>query len=234
MNDKSLEFLTLFNQLETELKRKLHKDNYVNFSRLIEEASENNSFIRKNKNLINTLSDLRNVIVHQEGNLITAIPTDDGIEALKKIFQNYTQPKTVYSICKHEVLSILAEQKLDEALRIMGRHGFSQLPVLEDKVFAGILTGNVITRFLASRVDKQGDLFVDVGEIQVLEVLKYQQTYDQVKFIPKEMTTFDLIEIIIHAPSPTGVYFITENGQQSEKIISICTHGDFPKIWATL
>lgn len=234
MNEKSLDFLQLFNQLESELKRRMHKDNYVNFSRLIDEASESNIFIRKNKSLINTLSDLRNVVVHQEGKLVTAIPTDEGMRALESIYDNYTKPKTVSSICKHEVLSILSEQKLDEALRIMGRHGFSQLPVLEEKVFVGILTGNVITRFLASRVDKKGDLVVDVGEIEVSEVLEYQQTFDQVKFIAKDMSTIELVEIITHEPSPTGVYFVTENGQRNEKILSICTHGDFPRIWETL
>jgi len=234
MNEQALEFLTLFNTFESELKRRLRKESYVNFSRLIEEASQTEVVIRQNKSLINTISDLRNVVVHQEGNLITAIPTREAIDSLKSILQKYTQPKTVYSICHQEIVSIHATQKLDEALRIMSRRGFSQLPVLEDKVFVGILTGNVITRYVAQSVDVKGELVIDTSKIAVSEVLNYQKNHDEVRFISKSMTTYELVEIITHQPSPSGVYFITETGSKSERILSICTHGDFPAIWDTI
>jgi predicted transcriptional regulator len=234
MNELAFEFLKLFNAFESELKRRLRKDNFVNFSRLIDEASEHDVFIRRNKSLLGTISDLRNVVVHQEGQMITAIPTTEAIEALRSIYKKYTEPKSIYSICKQEVIGINASQKLDEALRIMGRRGFSQLPVLEDRMYVGILTGNAITRYVASGVDVKGELIIDTSKIAVSEVLRYHKNHDDVRFIAKSMTTYELVEIITHDPSPTGVYFITETGSKLERILSICTHGDFPAIWKTL
>lgn len=234
MNELAIEFLKVFNAFETELKRRLHKDNYVNFSRLIDEASETDFLIRRNKSLINTISDLRNIVVHQEGQLITATPTLDAVDALKNIYTKYINPKQIFSICRHEVISIHASQKLDEALRIMSRHGFSQLPVLEDKVYIGMLTGNVITRYVASGIDTKGELVIDTRQIAVSDVLKQQKATDDVCFIAKTMSTHELVDIITHKPSPTGVYFITDTGSKGERILSICTHGDFPAIWDTI
>lgn len=231
MDDKTEKFLHLFNTLEGALKESLNKNIYYSFSKLLADESKKDIYIKKHKEVLEKISTLRNVLVHEEGNAIIAVPTDETINILETIVNRYTKPKLVYELCNDKVSSIKNVQTLKEALTIMEKRGFSKLPVYEDGRCIGLLTGNMISRWLRQNLENQLQLDDLLIKTLIEDVIAYQKEKDHIKFIPKSINVNEFLTLIVKEPSPSGVYIMTEHGLDSEKPVSIITSFDFPVIY---
>lgn len=231
MDHKTERFLQLFNSLEGALKASLHFNNYMSFSKLIYEVSKRDAYIKKNKEILEDIGALRNVLVHEEGNVIIATPTDETLNILVEIVDHYTKPKLVYDLCNEKVMTIKSLQTLKEALSLMEIKGFSKLPVYEDGRCIGLLTGNMIARWLRQHLDDQSRLSDLLNRTLIKTVMDYQTNKDQVRLIPRNINVNEFITLAAHNPSPSGVYILTENGLDSEKPLTIITSYDYPKIY---
>ena len=231
MNYKTEQFLQLFNTLENALKTNLRKDSFTPFSRLLFEAAKRDQFIKRNKEILDDISDLRNVLVHQEGNIIIATPSDETIEILTTIVNRYTKPILLMDLCDQQVISIRTDKSLKEALTIMYKSDFSKIPVYDGKVCIGLLTGNMISRWLQKNVDTKQATDRLLSDTLIQEVMTYQKEKDGISYLPRDMNVNEFMNLANQKPSPSGVYMITQHGNNTEKPLGIITNYDYPRIF---
>ncbi len=175
MHIKTEEFLEIFNRLEDDFHLKLHKNAHISIGLLVNEAAKRDPYIRKKRMVLKSLIDLRNVLVHEEGNAIYAIPSDEALTALKEIQEEYHKPRKVYDLLKKPVERVEANQRLSYVLGLMKETNFSQLPAYDGDRFIGLVNGNVISRWLASNLDMGGNLIKNLGSVDIRHVLDFQE-----------------------------------------------------------
>lgn len=231
MNHKTELFLQLFNTLENALKINLKKDSYTPFSRMLFEAAKRDQFLKKNKDILDDISDLRNVLVHQEGNIIIATPSDETIEILSAIVDRYIRPRLLIELCDQQVIYIRTEKSLREALMIMEKSDFSKIPVYDENGCIGLLTGNMISRWLRKNIDSKEATEQLLDETCIKDVMTYQKDKDGISYLPREMNVNEFMNLASQNPSPSGVYMITHHGRNTERPLGIITNYDYPKIF---
>lgn len=234
MNEKTIEFLGLFNMIESALKdaaAREGKEIYMSFSKALNEVSKRDVYIKKNREILESIGSLRNVLVHEQGNVIMATPSDETIRILAAIVERYTKPPLVYELCREKVYCIKGQQTLKEALTIMEEKGYSKLPVYQNNRCVGLLTGNMIARWLRIHRESQEVIKELLHKTLIEDVLTYQKEKDQIRFIAKSVNVNEFMNIVKHQPSPSGVYLITPKGDDKERPIGIVTSYDFPRLY---
>ena len=223
-------FLEQFNRLESTLKRKLGKDKYTPFSQLLREAAGKDSFIRHNRTLLESLSDLRNVLVHKEGNEIIAVPTDEAVAKLMAIADTYSKERTVLEVSQRKVITAKGDMAFFDALKLMKTHNYTKIPVYEDGLYQGLLSGNVVTRWFTGNLDGHGKVMANLSGVRVSDVISTGGKTGQVRFVPKDTEVFEFLQISNRKPSKSGVYIITHHGSRDEKPLGIITAYDYAKL----
>ena len=224
-------FLEIFSAIEKKLKTITNLDRQSSFYQLVENASRKHPAIRHYKDDLKEYADLRNAIVHErsDGHVI-AEPNEQSVRQLEKIKNNLIKPPRVYPNFQAKVLSFEIKESIGEAVKAMSENSFSQVLIFKNGKFEGILTANTVTRWLGANVKE--DVF-SLSETTIDLVLKYAENFEKCKFIPKNQSVFDTINLF-HETENEGcrleAAFITENGKNSEKIIGIVTLADFPKL----
>ncbi len=234
MNQNTETFIETFNQLEMALKNRLGKTRFTPFHILLKEASSRDSFIRFHRSLLESFSDLRNVLVHKEGNTIIAIPSDEAVQRLTAIVSKYTEAKSVYDVCHKQVIITTPTKSLQHALKLMKRHDYTKIPVYEGNNYKGLLSGNVITRWFTSHVNDEGKVLEDLNQVKVADLIEEGNRQGQVRFVAKGMDVFEFVHLNERKPSKSGVFILTEHGNSNEKAMGIVTAYDYQRILESL
>lgn len=227
----SEKFLDIFAAIEKQLKKITKFNNKTQFSLLVDEASRKSSTAKRYKDDLKEFADLRNAIVHErsDGHVI-AEPNKQAVTEIERIKNYLIEPPSVYPAFKADILSFDSKRPIGEAVKAMHAHSFSQISILENNKFKGILTANTVTRWLGANV--KDDLF-SLSETTINSVLEYTENFEQFNFIPKNQSVFDTINLF-HEAENNGfrleAAFITEHGKKTEKIIGIVTLADFSKL----
>jgi predicted transcriptional regulator len=136
----------------------------------------------------------------------------------------------VIPLFSRKVYSVLIDDSIGEALKIMYDYSFSQLPVYKDNRFYDLLTTNTITRWLGSCVDD--DIF-SLKDTKIIEVLKFTEVPDNYFFLNAEAPLTDALERFNEFEAigkPLDAILITDNGTPTGAPLGIITSTDFPKI----
>ena len=224
-------FLAAFSVIEKQLKKITKSDNKTSFYQLIENATHKHPVVRHYKEDLKEYADLRNAIVHErsDGHVI-AEPNEKAVTQLDKIKNNLIAPPCVYPTFQANVLSFDINKPVGDAVEAMKKNSFSQVVISQNREFESLLTANTITRWLGSNIKE--DMF-SLSETTIGSILKYAEDFEKYKFIPKNQSIFETINLINKTEKKgcrLEAAFITENGEKSEKIIGIVTIADFPKL----
>lgn len=230
MNPQTEKFIEQFNMLEEALAKNLNKNRHVPFSHMVYELSSRDMFVKRHKSLLEDLGDLRNVLVHKEGNEVIAVPSEAAVDKLERIVKAYTKPQTLYSMINHSVKVVRVTDSLAEALIVMKANDYTKIPVYDGDEFKGLLSGQALSKWLTFTIREDGIINEQLRDITVAEILKISGRKNEVKFLPRDMTVMEFMGIHINARPKSGVYLMTEHGKQSQKPIGIVTVYDYPRI----
>ena len=117
---------------------------------MVRRSAEKNAVVRRYENELTDYARLRNAIVHQstDGRVI-AVPCDDVVEDILRIERQLCTPPTVgEKLREKQVTSIDAAISLRQAVLLIARTGYSNLPVYEGKRMVGILNNRRIIKAL--------------------------------------------------------------------------------------
>ena len=176
-------------------------------------------------------SDLRNAIVHEriDGRVI-AEPNDYAVAELKKIYDKISTPKKMIEICNHSVKTLSPNDSLSEALSLMNKHDFSQVPIYDNGVFVGMLNPTAISTWMG-KIMLNGS--INISEVIIKDVLVHKRTSRITLFRPKDVDVYEVLEIYKEYAIKTDridAIIITENGKKTDKPLTIVTDHDILEI----
>ena len=176
-------------------------------------------------------ADLRNAIVHElsDGHVI-AEPNERAVHDIQRIELLILNPRTVIPLFQQKVQSLEESSSIGQAVSLMHKHSFSQIPITTSGTYLALLSANTIARWLGSQVDD--DVF-SVDETTIGEVLKYAEDTEDHTFMSKGSTLFQVLECFDdfeRRGKRLEAVLITEKGNKSEALLGILTVFDLPKV----
>ena len=145
-------FLSAFNDIEKQLKKKLNLQRHENFTGMLHQLEPKNAFVRRYMNDLLEFAELRNAIVHsRNGDEVIAYPAEKAVKALEEIRDRFLNPEIINSKFRKTVITIPAEEKLSVALRLFQQYDISQVPIVKGKEVVEIINGNTVARWLSKQ-----------------------------------------------------------------------------------
>jgi predicted transcriptional regulator len=222
-------FLDAYAQIEHELKKELNLKRHVRFYELLDLACKKNPVVRRYKFDLQEYGDLRNAIVHNRGGgKVIAQPNDDTVKKIERIAGLLTKPPRVISFFQKEVITVAAEEPLSKALRLLDRYNYSQLPIIKKDVIAGLLTSNMIVRWMAAALEND---CIGLQEVCVRDLLSFSGKKDNYKIVAAMTSLYEVQDLFCLYQAKAHkleAVLITRNGRPEEKILGIITNLDLP------
>ena len=225
------EFINSYNKIDAQLRDLYGFKPSQSFTDVIRRSAEKNSVIRKYENDLTDYARLRNAIVHQstDGQII-AVPCDEVVEQIKLIERLVCTPPTIgETLQEKRIVSIEAELSLRQAVLLISRTGYSNLPVYRGKRMIGIINNRRIIRELGEAIQRGLNTDVWLSETPVEAVLSETDLFVYYKYLGKKNTQQDILTAFEENKKLLAVA-VSENGKIGERIVNFVTPADLVRI----
>jgi predicted transcriptional regulator len=217
-------FLDHYNELDKLFAKILNQDRYVSFSQRISELVPKNPVVRRYKDDLYQLGNLRNAIAHQsKGGIPIADPYQETVELIESILQEFKNPKRVISAFQFDVFCVNSDTTLIILLQETNAKDFSQAPILDaDGKVIEVISTNTISRWLFSEYKNQ---LIDLTKAKISDLMPNIETYGNYALITRNTTIYEAAEIYLkksrEKKSKLDCLIITESGKPTEKLMGI-------------
>ena len=210
-------FLNAYNKIDQTLRAVYDLKRSLNFSEVIRKTVQYNAVVRKFEDDLIDYGRLRNAIVHKGGaNFVIAEPHVSVVEKMEHIAALISTPPRAYDkVATREVLCIDHNITLGEAMQLMSRSGYSNLPIYEDKKLVGVLNGQRLVNVLGFKLEEGLNLQDYVNSTRVCDIIdelensKYYVVENEELTLEKALNLFEtnrkLLAILI-TKKGDGVY----------------------------
>lgn len=222
------EFLTTFNRIDEILRRKTGlRDRSKVFSHVLDAFGRQEPAMKSWLRRLRGYADLRNTIVHDRHQRyeFIAYPSRNTLLDLQRLEKQLEAPLRVEEVFLRDVYVLSPDDSVDQVLAAVADDDFTQFPVYEaDGAFAGLLTGNGLTRWLATRPggDKQ---LIDWSEHTVADVLAFEEELQTCDFVARTVPVRDVLHAFRDLPSLEAL-LVTHSGDPKQVPIGIITLED--------
>lgn len=217
-------FLDYYNELDQAFAKTLGQFEYESYSSRLRQLISQNPVVRRYKDDLYQLGNLRNAITHQsKGGVPIAEPFEETVFLIQKILAEFKNPKRVIPAFQFEVFAVTPDIPLINLLQEMKRQNFSQAPILDavGKVIEVIST-NTISRWLFAEYDNQ---LIDLTAAKISDMMPHIETKENYTLISRNTTVYEAAEIYLkkskEKKSQLDCLIITQNGKPSEKLMGI-------------
>ncbi len=225
-------FLNAYSSIEHEMERILNIKEHRRFFELVDKSARLNPVIDQYRFDLKEYSELRNAIVHDRINgEIIAIPTDAAVESIERIAALLLQPPTVAPIFLKEVLVLQASDPVEKAVRELSRHSYTQVPVIKEGRMLGLLTSNMIVKWMGSSIDDDSFSLDRVSLLEVIKAAGHEKNYHIVSVQHSLLEIPDLFYKWQQQGKKLEAVLISETGDAGEKFLGIITNRDLPAIY---
>lgn len=224
-------FINSYNKIDSQLRDLYGFKPSQPFTDVVRRSAEKNAVVRKYENDLADYARLRNAIVHQstDGRVI-AVPCDDVVERIQLIEKLLCEPPTVGETLKDKrIVSIEAEISLRQAVLLMARTGFSNLPVYRGKRLEGIINNRRVLRELGEVLARGESADAWLSQTAVSDILSETDTAVYYKFLAKSDTLQTVADAFEENRKLLAVC-VTEHGRPFERIFNFITPADLPRI----
>lgn len=156
----------------------------LTFYALVAEASKRSNIARYYSASLREYADLRNAIVHDSSGLPIAEPHAETVSKLMGILHELTKPNSLQAFTG--VQHCGPHEEIGDVARRMRDGRFSQMPVYSTAV-SGLLTGETIARWLASRLERDQILMSE----KVSAVMEHTEDPDNYVILARHDTVYD-------------------------------------------
>ncbi len=225
------EFIASYNKIDSQLREIYGFKPSQSFTDVVRRSAEKNTVVRKYENELADYARLRNAIVHQstDGRII-AVPCDDVVENIRLIERLLCSPPTVGETLEDKrIVSIEAELSLRQAVILMARTGYSNIPVYRGKRMIGIINNRRVLRELGDVLAQGRSADAWLAETPVADILAESDLFVYYKYIGKK----DSVQAIVDAFEENRKLLavcVSENGRAGERIVNFVTSADLPRI----
>lgn len=229
------EFLTAFNRIERELKRRTGLADHEGFKTAAHRFADRHRWWRGDLEAMLAFSDLRNVIVHDryERFAYLSIPSQDVLNEIGAIHDRLVEPVRADEAFRRDVVAVDMADPLSDVLATIRDRSITQFPVYDAGAFEGLLTAAGIVRWLAATFDAPQEPPHDLAQEPlrafaartVADVLTVQKDRRDWIFVARDVPALEVVEAFIDAPRLEAV-LITEHGRHDQGLLGIATTSD--------
>lgn len=228
-------FLNAYNNIDQQLRTLYDLKRSLNFSEVIRKTVQLNSVVRKYEDDLIDYARLRNAIVHKGSNtFVIAEPHEKVVEEMEHIASLISTPPLAYDkIATHEVLCIDEDISIAEAMQIMSRSDYSNLPVYHNKTLLGVLNGQRLVNALGYKLEDNINLDDYLKNTQVKDIVAEmgETTY---YIVEDEDLTLERALDLFEKNKKLLVILITKKGGGAYPPLGIITNSDIIDIQKVL
>lgn len=225
------EFIASYNKIDSQLREMYGFKPSQSFTDVVRRSAEKNAVVRRYENELADYARLRNAIVHQstDGRII-AVPCDDVVENIRLIERLLCSPPTVGETLEDKrIVSIEAELSLKQAVMLMARTGYSNIPVYRGKRMIGIVNNRRVLRELGDVLAQGRGADRWLSETPVADILAESDLFVYYKYLGKKDSLQAVVEAFEENRKLLAVC-VSENGRAGERIVNFVTSADLPRI----
>ncbi len=229
--DNAKTFLNSYNKIDAQLRELYNFKPAQSFTDVVRRSAEKNTVVRKYENDLADYARLRNAIVHQstDGRVI-AVPCDDVVENILHIEKLLCSPPTIgETLPEKKVVSIEAELSLRQAVLLIARTGYSNLPVYRGKRMIGIVNNRRIIQELGGALQAGRDIDAFLSETAVGDVVTETDLFVYYKYLSRNDTLQDVLAAFEENKKLLAVA-VSENGRAGERILNFITSADLVRV----
>ncbi len=228
-------FLNAYSAIEHEMAKILNLKDHRRFFELVDKSARLNPVIERYRFDLKEYADLRNAIVHDRaGGEIIAEPVDGVVTNIEYIAELLLKPPTVEQFFLKDVLILSADDPVRRAVRELSSHSYTQVPVMKDDQMAGLLTSNMIVKWMGiSMADDSFDL-EHVTLIEVISKVGHEKNY---VVVAANRPLFDIPDLFYKRQQKgqkLDAVLITKSGKEGEKLLGIITNRDLSQVYREL
>jgi hypothetical protein len=155
-------FLGTFSRLENWMRRRLRRDEAYPYKRMVQDLRSAFAITESQYEQLISYGYLRNALAHWQPNpdgIAIADPRPDTLAQFEALAARVMEPALALDVLgNQEVIALDVEAPVEDFLDIVRERDFSQVPVLADGRYQGVLTVGAIARWLAKkRWNEPGD-----------------------------------------------------------------------------
>lgn len=220
-------FLTAYNNIDYGLRTIYGFKRSMSFSDVVRRSVVLNSVVRKYEDDLIDYGRLRNAIVHQGNHkFIIAEPHDDIVENIERLAELITEPPlAVDMVGNKEVITINHDMKVADAMDLIYRTGYGNLPTYQGEKLVGILNARKLLSVLGERVNVGVNLETFVRETAVGEILP-QMGDDYYFMLADQKLTIDNAMNYFENNRKLLIILITKDGKDTGKPLKIISNAD--------
>ncbi|MEW5784117.1 MAG: CBS domain-containing protein [Bacillota bacterium] len=224
-------FLNAYAVIEHEMQKMLDLKDRRRFYDLIDKAARVNPVINRYKFDLKEYGDLRNAIVHDRADgQVIAEPNNDAVAAIERIAGMLLEPPRVVPLFQKRVLTLSASEAVTRAVKEMSRHAYTQVPLIEADTMIGLLTSNMIVKWMGKSLT---DGSLDLEQTTLGDVLRIVGHEDNYRLVSINTSLFKVVDLFYRCQvegNKLEAVLITEHANTSEPLIGIITNRDLPLV----
>ena len=220
-------FLTAYNNIDYGLRTIYGFKRSMSFSDVVRRSVVLNSVVRKYEDDLIDYGRLRNAIVHQGNHkFIIAEPHDDIVENIERLAELITEPPlAIDMVGNREVITIPHDMVIADAMDLIYRTGYGNLPAYQGEKLIGILNARKLVTILGEKVNLGANLETFIRETTVGEILP-QMGEDYYFMLANQKLTIDSAMNFFENNRKLLIILITKDGKDSGKPLKIISNAD--------
>lgn len=230
--------INLFKELEEVIKNECKKNGIVtdekNIGYLIKVLSEKNSAVKKHKEELNFIRDVRNLNSHNkvDKDKYVVYPNPEINIRLKNIINEIKNPPMIYDskmcIKRQNMYCRNIDDSVYETIKTMSEKLFTHVPIFEENKLVGIFSENTLLDIVRLETGILIDEKTNFSSIK--ESLKIDNhSMESFEFISRRKNIYDVEDLFknyFSSHKRVGCVYITENGRKEENILGMLTAWD--------
>lgn len=228
--DPARRFLNAYHKIEATLRRRQGAEDEVPFTQLVKNDTR---LVRAQRDKLRDLAKLRNAIAHNPYNDMGepyANPREETVQWIEDQVDIIENPPKVIALGSQQPTTLGSNDRLSVFLELVAApHNYSQSPFRRENGDLGLITTNIVARWLASQYEvSQGYLADDVSVSIVVDV--GAEDRDDVLIKGRNMRVAEALNIFAGDSRniPPAAIIITDSGRAHEKPLRIVTASDIP------
>lgn len=231
--NNAVELISAYNLIDARLRSLYRGKGNLQFSDLVRRCAELNKTVQRYEEELMAMARLRNAIVHNSTReQIIAQPSDEFTALCRHISELLSAPPKLKEIKEKGATGISETATVEDAVLLIARTGYSNIPVYRNSRFIGMLNNRRLVKSLGDALEA-GENVEDFLADPCADVLRDDDFPRYYRLLGQENTVQDAIDAFSENRKLLAVV-VTEHGVMGERIVNILTASNLPALFEML
>ncbi len=224
-NSNAKRFISAYNRLDQGLRDIYSIKRSMSFSDVVRKVATVNTVVSKFEEDLLDYGRLRNAIVHRSTDELIAEPNIEVVEKLEKVARIInTPPRVIECIKPRKVYSVDGDTTLKEVIGVLGKEGYSVVPVYINETLVGVIHRKMIIDGISKFISQGRDIDDAIND-PVSKCLNIFNETSHYEVVPSSLTIENLMYMFQQNRKLSSV-ILTEKGNYDEPAKAIVVSAD--------